>query len=550
MAEEAAVALKDEANALFKSGNYSGAASLYGNAIELLTPAVAPSAATLHVMLLSNRAACALNNSEPAKAAQDCLAALAIDPLHTKARLRLAKALFAGGRVTEASEALAVAVALALPAAPDADTLCLYRQLAAYGESAARFLPADPRAEIACVSTSRELEAALAARKAVVVLRPGAYSGQSVGMATVALIGVGAASLQSGRSHTFFATMASVTLAHLSFGAGPHGAPQFSAVCITDGRLDLLDCTVTDYAEVGVLIAGPSAFARLERCSFLRLTKQAVECREGGAAELADCVIDRCMQGVSCYGGARRLDLLRCRISNCAKEGVMVSGSRLNAATRAQEAALPRQGNATTLAAQHWGEKQAGHQLEVRIECCEVRSCGTYGLSLDEGADVSVYKCVLEGNRPNNTFIKGGTTVLFAANQVIAGKGEEGVRVAVNYGATVTCARNAFLCPDTAKAIVEEMAPGFRAPGVPASAHAQSQLLMGWWSKPVVSVSNEFHAGGARAKLPSVDQLASHFHELGGAPAAHAKKSVAAEPPPACPATLCARAATCSTRSM
>eukprot|EP00232_Nephroselmis_pyriformis_P027910 CAMPEP_0182872808 /NCGR_PEP_ID=MMETSP0034_2-20130328/11940_1 /TAXON_ID=156128 /ORGANISM="Nephroselmis pyriformis, Strain CCMP717" /LENGTH=610 /DNA_ID=CAMNT_0025005417 /DNA_START=77 /DNA_END=1906 /DNA_ORIENTATION=- len=102
-AEETAEALKQQANEKFGQREYSDAIKLYSKAIVL-----APSNPTY----VCNRAAAWLMVGALRECVADCRAALAIDPSHAKAHVRLSKALCELGELSGAEEALARALEL------------------------------------------------------------------------------------------------------------------------------------------------------------------------------------------------------------------------------------------------------------------------------------------------------------------------------------------------------------------------------------------------------------------------------------------------------
>ena len=91
-----AEALKEEATALYRAGDYARAGDKYSAAI-----AAAPSAG-----LFLNRAAAAMMRSRYEDAARDCGTAAELDPRNLKAYVRGAKALTALGRYEEAASVL------------------------------------------------------------------------------------------------------------------------------------------------------------------------------------------------------------------------------------------------------------------------------------------------------------------------------------------------------------------------------------------------------------------------------------------------------------
>ena len=99
---------KARGNVKFKEKDFEGAIACYSAGILSLSTREAP----LRVILLSNRATCheALGHNEASL--EDTIAALEIDPTHTKSYFRLAKAKLRVGFSAEAGRAVCAAVAL------------------------------------------------------------------------------------------------------------------------------------------------------------------------------------------------------------------------------------------------------------------------------------------------------------------------------------------------------------------------------------------------------------------------------------------------------
>jgi hypothetical protein len=407
----AAERTKSEGNALFGAGMHREAAELYNKALSGLenltlnkaTTTSSPSANSQleasKVTLRSNLAACFLATEQYQQATSESEAALKLDPLHIKSRLRLVKALLSLGRVRDAAEAMAVAVALTTPKSPlDVGMARLYSELVELNASLSCFnLPVET-ASIVGVASSHDLAMALAKRKSVVVLKPGSYTISQLGLSgPLSLIGIGEVEIVS-LTHPLYVTDGHVFASHLTLVA----LTMCSAACVeSNARLTLVDCEVHDLKDVGLLAEGNAV---LERCSFTNLKKQAVEVRMGGSVELRGCHIRNCKQGVVAYGGARRVEIINCEISHNIREGVLASGENLNAATRAQNAAVTTN-NPATIAAQEWGQ-EAKIQLEVVISSSVVKDNGYFGLSLDHGTQVSVVNSVLLNNAPFACFVK------------------------------------------------------------------------------------------------------------------------------------------------
>lgn len=407
----AAERTKSEGNALFGAGMHREAAEVYNmalnglenltlnNATTMTSPSANSQLKASKVTLRSNLAACFLATEQYQQAASESEAALKLDPLHIKSRLRLVKALFSLGRVRDAAEAMAVAVALTTPKSRlDVEMTRLYNKIAERSASLSCFdLPVET-ASIVGVASSHDLAMALVKRKAVVVLKPGSYTLSQLGLSgPLSLIGIGEVEIVS-LNHALCVTDGHVFASHLTLVA----LTMCSAACVDrNARLTLVDCEVHDLQDSGLLAEG---YALLERCTFTNLKKQAVEVRMGGSVELRGCHIRNCKQGVTAYGGARRVEIINCEISHNIREGVLANGENLNAATRAQHGPAITN-NPVSIAAHEWAQ-EAKIQLEVVISSSVVKDNGYYGLSLDHGAQVSVVNSVLLNNAPFACFVK------------------------------------------------------------------------------------------------------------------------------------------------
>jgi len=449
---------KPDADDLYKQGHYAAAAVSYTELLEQTKEASTRS------IILSNRAACALALDDTAGAESDCRAGLTLNPVSAKLRYRLAQALWQQGQDGAAACQIAAAVALLQPAAPTAEMLQLYQQVAAATAVAATptqeqpadapaaaadpypglQLPADPRA-VVFVSTAQELMGAATGRAAFIVAAPGSYqlpmpldgSAQPAGLT---VMGLGRVTLSCRTTHAAWVRRGCLTLVNAQLVGSGAGA----AACVSEESAGfpgmmmrrstssassaagpicrMFSCRVESYPEVGLLVCEGAAV--LQGCSFSRCKLHAIEVREGGSLWASETVIDSCKQGVAAYGGAKHVQLHRCSISNTAKEGVLAAGSYENAATVAQrQFQNPRRyisvaAKQATEEAEAWG-KQHGQQLTLVMSDCSLQGCGNFGVSVDEGAAARISRCRLEACDPFCVFVKGSSDACITACQFI-----------------------------------------------------------------------------------------------------------------------------------
>jgi hypothetical protein len=420
-------------NALFQSGDFAAAAAAYTEGLSVAAPREHP----LTCVLLSNRAACALHLGDAAAAEADCRAGLLLSPVHPKLNYRLARALAAQGHASKAAAAMGSAVAL-LPAARSGELLALYAEVAAAAAEEASSaeaagdpkallqLPRDP-ARVALASSARELFSAMRGSAAqLVVLMPGTYDMPDATLtASFSLLGLGSVHLRGLSSHAIFSEGGDVTLVNMRLSGGGRRA----AVCVAPAlrapaTLRMVGCSVVDYPEGGgLLVHGGSAL--LEGCTFVRCGSMGIEVRQGGSLSARNTRVEECRQGISAYGGARRVRLRGCAVLRCSDEGILASGSSENAASAAQSQVVqenlgPRDPSAAraTEEAKAWGKRQQA-ELQVALADCQVSHNGSFGLSLDSGCRATVSRCRLEGNDPYAMFVKGGTDVCITACQFV-----------------------------------------------------------------------------------------------------------------------------------
>eukprot|EP00775_Hariotina_reticulata_P005368 gene5368-5603_t len=486
-----ASACRTKGNELYAQADYAGAAAAYSEGLQQLQQLRSAGNAERST-LLSNRAACHLAVGNAAAAEADCKAGIA-QAASPKLYYRLAKALMGQSRqdvdLAGASAAMAVAVALLqLPAGRcvvSEEMMQLYAKIAVLTHAAGfkgPELPHSPNGiqHAACTQT---LCQALSRGAEFVVLSPGSYNApaQLSNGGRVTLIGIGTVELLNQFSHAVFVQQGTVTLVNMQLaGSGHHAAacvstprrkfPMFGAASSSQAPPSLLmiDCRVVNYSEGGLLVCGGQA--DLIRCYFQNCRLHAMEVRQGGSLTADFTVVDHCQQGVIAYGGARRVRLTECSITNTSKEGVLAAGTYENAATVAQHGMKGRRvsefrddrARLATEEAEAWGQKRGIH-LDVEF--------------------------VFGGKSAKSVWAKStGATLKLS-----------GIQVGVNYGGTVRVVDCAFAGP-RAQAILSELeAPaGFK--------HAR---LMGLWTKAPFLQHNDFCASSDQ--LPSLGQLSARL---------------------------------------
>ncbi|GBG86594.1 hypothetical protein CBR_g41659 [Chara braunii] len=532
-------------NDLFAAGDYHGAIAAYtlgldgGPTSQTVsgeddrgTSSSPPSShsPSERAVLLANRAACHLRLGATDAAAADCQASTVLDPCYFKAWTRLAQCL----PVDDLRAGIAICSGGALGSRSGWDQVwTLYRSIQTHHQS---WMPKDLE-KIAIVSSDYQLVAALAAasvsRQAggddegegskegvVIVLRPGSYNMMPMTTTrlssccagkSLALIGLGNVELVSPISHAIAldGENCSLLIANVQMA----GSSQVSAVCVSsNARLRLINCRIHDYAEAGVLIAG--GHAELSHCSFRRTAKQAIEVREGGTLHAESISIVDCMQGVTAYGGARRVCIKNSRIEGSMMENVVAAGTFENAPTAMQrETGFGGYKNETSAAAALWGKERA-IQLELVLSGCTIARSGQFGLSADFGAVVTLNQCRFDNCDMPAVFVKGGTDVWIRACQFVyrGGKSTQtwgghrlpqcAVYVAINYGGVVDIYGNAFAGPRELAVFQDAKdSPEWR----------ENRLIinvMGLWSRPANVRDNRHFTLAEADRLPSTSVLA------------------------------------------
>lgn len=413
--------------------------------------------------------------------------------------------------------------------------LALYHGARALPDST---LPTNPNEIVKVADTTpHKTICAQFAMAPVVVMLPGEYCRQGAPLTppyrkVEHIVGIGRVVVKANpETHSVYVGPGRLVLSGLSFEADLQ--PRYSAVS-TDmdslSNVSLVDCSFVNYPEVGLLVVSGCAF--VSRCVFTACSKQAIEVREGGTLIVTQTNISNCHQGLNIYGGARRAAISYCSISACAHEGILVSGSLRNAATRDQADAAPHVNrNTFSQQADEWGISHA-IPLDVEISYCKIKGCLSYGASLDNGAIVNMRMCTLDDNRPYAVFIKGETSVrLVACLLQCKDPAEEGVHVGINYKAEVVIAESCFHGFARGRAVYEECALS--------NTTSKRATAAGFRSRPVTQKNVTFLSKGGVTVPPSIADLRAQAVASGQAALSAARTSMASLPPSLANAGLC-----------
>ncbi|KAJ3219024.1 Zinc finger CCCH domain-containing protein 7A [Dinochytrium kinnereticum] len=480
--------LKVLATHAFKSKDYTTALSHYTTLIAS-TPALSSKDLSI---LHANKSACHLHLKNPIQAIQDAKRSIEHDPLYAKAHYRLAAAILEFGEseveVVDEEVKRDVDPALGRAKVAAACAVALLGKGAKEGDPAVEVFTrswgkAWWRSVLLC-STQGMVEEALRGKSSeekMIVLAPGQYHLPYRLHQPFTLIGLGSTIttiLGMPGSHAAYIN-SSIALYNLTFKMQP--PLLLSAICV-DGptsTLHITDCKIADIPnECGLLVHGGTAV--VAGCLFEETGKQAIEVRQGGRLEMRYTVIRKCGQGISAYGGARRVFIDRCRIERSKNEGVLAVGSQQNAPTRAQSM-FERPLTEVTAQAHEWGLKNST-DLDVVILRSEIKENGTFGLSLDAGSNVTVRNSVIRQTSTNDAIlVKGETNLTVSASQIFHGRQSDGVHVGINYGGNVILTQTCFI-GSPKRAIVDEITV----------ARSARMILPGvFWSKPVVEIECE-----------------------------------------------------------
>lgn len=406
--------MKARGNSFFRQGKYKEAVEEYRNAFAELITSTGPNPDTIPLMvtLRSNLAACFLEMEQYEQAVDWARAAVYLDPLHLKSYRKLCKAQHFLNWTSAAVETMSVVVALTLPNRLDDDMLPIFNELAGTkplppGTSGLQFgyqLLPGAVSEYACAASDRELQHALSAKKKVVVLKPGSYSGCLGSLQldfSLTLIGLGKVDITGGPSgHSLHLICGQLHARHLNLIGEVR-----SAICVGSehANLILFESKVEDHKGQGVLIIGGQAY--LQGCTFRNLGKQAVEVR-GGSVRLIDCHINKCRQGVAISGGLKVVEINDCKIEDVSREGLIISGKHRSEASSIEFGLEELRANLPS-AARRGMETADSTLLEVKIVDSVVKGCRSYGLLLDDmDANVSIVNSKLVGNGPAACYVK------------------------------------------------------------------------------------------------------------------------------------------------
>ncbi|KAJ3106906.1 Zinc finger CCCH domain-containing protein 7A [Phlyctochytrium planicorne] len=517
---ESAPSLKESGNKAFIGKDYPAAIRFFTLAINEWTANQLPSTSKDLAILYANRAASHLGLSNLYKAARDCRLAITADPYRLASALE--KLMLQGREHDMATDSGVISEEKSLAddigdglAKPDIDASRsdIDSTVANYAAAAATALQREPAVgalfqrltgkemdNVFFVRNQKELKYFFAnphkflktKTDNFIVFAPGTYFIDFPQAASIHLVGLGPHTFLKAetshalwvQSHTYVQLPVQVSL--YNFSVVTPANPSFSALCVFNPKeskvqvhLKLIDVRVHNVAnECGLLLHGGSA--ELRRCHFKNTGKQAIEVRQFGSIEAYDTVIDGCNQGITAYGGARRVHLERCKILNCRKEGILATGTKQNLASRAQAPWTPSTNSDLSEEINQLGILD-GTDLDVVMKSCEVRDCLYLGISIDNGAAMSIQSCALAGNSPYAISVKGESHLTVIASHLVHGK-RDGVHIGINYNGNIVLAHNCFV-GDKRLAVVDE-----------ASSPLGKQLsfMKSFFTKPAVEIESKY----------------------------------------------------------
>ncbi|KAJ3144208.1 Zinc finger CCCH domain-containing protein 7A [Irineochytrium annulatum] len=327
----------------------------------------------------------------------------------------------------------------------------------------------------------------------------------------LALIGVskGRVRMRAGKAHAVMVeSHQSVTMRNIVLMPRSEKAnPEWSAICV-EGNIGLHGCQVPSWpAEAALTIHGGSCV--MDDCEISNTGKQAIEVRMGGSLIMSLVSIRNCVQGVIAYGGAQNVRISNCLIAGSKKEGVLIQGSRVNAPTQSHHEICAATGTTDAIdprslvshAAHQWG-LELGIDLHAIIQKTVVSGSGSFGVSCDYGAHVTLLNCTFRSNQPSAVFVKGDTELHVFGCRIAHGD-HVGIHVGFNYDASVAVKETCFAGRDRGLSILEERC-------LPGAGRTRS---MGMWSRPVDECGTRHFTKGAG--MPPVDDDDTFMGKLG-----------------------------------
>eukprot|EP00178_Gracilaria_changii_P006825 TRINITY_DN2219_c0_g1_i1.p1 TRINITY_DN2219_c0_g1~~TRINITY_DN2219_c0_g1_i1.p1 ORF type:complete len:1165 (-),score=212.92 TRINITY_DN2219_c0_g1_i1:1108-4602(-) len=427
---------------------------------------------------LSNAAQCVLNISEYERAAQHAREAVGLDACNKKAHYRLASAyaamplpqqtIDAARRCCDIAMANARAFALiqaaggsnSVPNVVGLELVSSHRN--AISARAADLLRHVSDSRVVLVSSAQDIRSCAGV---VAVLVPNCRLSVNNFSLPAHIVGLdGSAVIKAfDAPHAFFLERGDVAAWGLRF------KDASGAMICSTSDLTLVDCSISEHMEHGVLVAEATGNALIAFCTLNKCVR-GIEVREGASATVVRSEIRNMSKaGISAYGGARSIVLEETKIENVGIEGVQCVGPRapgmidpLGLGTRyRQRREQTEQENVGEMATASARENVNSAQLMVTMRNCCVRRCGTggspivSGVTMDQGARATIQGCLFAGCRMAGVFIKGGCDVCIQHSRFDHGNGgDAGVRVDINYEGNVNVQHCVFV-GKPARAIVD-----------------------------------------------------------------------------------------------
>lgn len=503
------------AKELFASGDFSAAES------KFLQAASASTDPTEIALQLSNAAQCALKLCQFKQAAEYASRAIRANAHNTKAHFRLATALasspFPPHILDVARRCCDIAMANACAAAlskndkltlPGLDIISTFSHPVCL--NAKHLLQSVIRSGATIVKNLQDL---LECETDVAVLDSNTVTSTVPSVTVKHVVGLDCSSKICPRlfsPHALFIEGKAFSAWRLSF----FGASQ-AMVCAL-GQVSLIDCTISNHSENGVLCAEPKSNVLLAFCNISHCIV-GIEVREGARMRSTRCIIRHMARtGITGYAGAHSVVLEDTTIENVGIEGVQCLGPRapmtihpdssllgrpnLSSRTGANPSAIDV-ANVAAAAAQR---DASAAKLHVSMLDCTVRRCGENdrepmirsGVTVDQGAQVVMKGCLLQRCSMAGVFIKGGSDASIQHCRIEHGvQNDDGVRVDINYEGRVQVENCAFV-GKLNRAIVDNVNER------DVSVRTQFRAMTGIRSTPITKVENKLsiHA----RKVPSI----------------------------------------------